>query len=310
MENLRPLWERALRESGGTMFQGFEWNLLALRVFSDQAPHIIAAEKDSSIAILPLVVHDRTLTLAGSPLFDYRDGICAGDSAAFDAALEAAGNFRLPLSVAGVHGRAAAGRWSRLSPQAWTAAPYISAGRITADEFVAKHARGRRALRRVSELGAQVRTMKGTAEAVERIYREKAKEPASWGINVFQDERCIEFMRAVVGLPNTRCELFLLEVAEEPIAALVTFADGQVRRFYTTWMNPTWGKHSPGIALLFEATRLTLAEGLDCDYMTGEQPYKLRFATGSAPLYKIEASAEQLAALSKETEQPVALIAA
>jgi CelD/BcsL family acetyltransferase involved in cellulose biosynthesis len=70
------------------------------------------------------------------------------------------------------------------------------------------------------------------------------------------------------------------------VAALVTFQDGKVRRFYTTWFDPQWSRHSPGVALLFEATRLSLAEGLTCDYMTGEQDYKLRLATGAVPLYR------------------------
>ena len=91
-----------------------------------------------------------------------------------------------------------------------------------------------------------------------------------------------------------------------PIAALVTFVDGEVRRFYTTWMNPTWGKHSPGIALLFEATRLTLAEGLDCDYMTGEQPYKLRLATRRIPLHRIRATAGELAGVASAEQTQAA----
>ena len=45
-------------------------------------------------------------------------------------------------------------------------------------------------------------------------------------------------------------------------------------------------------------TRRSLADGLDCDYMTGEQPYKLRLATRSTPLYRLCATPEQLADLS------------
>ncbi len=43
----------------------------------------------------------------------------------------------------------------------------------------------------------------------------------------------------------------------------------------------------------------SLAAGLDCDYMTGEQPYKMRLATNSVPLYNVRATAEELAALEK-----------
>jgi CelD/BcsL family acetyltransferase involved in cellulose biosynthesis len=304
VQALRPLWQEGNSGSNATIFQDFDWTLLALQTFSDQKPIFITAESDSSIAILPLVEHNRALTLAGSPLFDYRDAICAGDSSAFEAALEKLATLKLPFYCEGIRGGEATGRWSRLRPQPWTAAPFVARQMITPEAFAAKHTRSSRALRRLTGQGAQVRRAKATPEDVESIYQEKAKEPAGWGMNVFRDKRCIDFMRTVVTLPNTRCDLFFLEVAGEPIAALVTFFDRDTRRFYTTWMDVAWSRHSPGIALLFEATRLTLEEGLDCDYMTGEQPYKLRFTTESEPLYNIEANVEQLSALKRGTEEP------
>lgn len=45
----------------------------------------------------------------------------------------------------------------------------------------------------------------------------------------------------------------------------------------------------------FEITRESLADGLDCDYMTREQLYKMRLATNSVPLYRAQATAEELA---------------
>ena len=38
---------------------------------------------------------------------------------------------------------------------------------------------------------------------------------------------------------------------------------------------------------------------MDCDYMTGEQVYKLRLATSSVPLYRLKATSKQLGALSE-----------
>jgi len=87
-------------------------------------------------------------------------------------------------------------------------------------------------------------------------------------------------------------ELHRFSRGEEWIAALLSFRDGTVQRFYTTWFNPAWRRYSPGSALLYEVTRLSLAEGLECDYMTGEQPFKLRLATGVKPLYQLAMSAE------------------
>src|SRR5262249_21937435 len=153
---------------------------------------------------------------------------------------------------------------------------YVALRDISPEAFAERHTRARRSLRRLVALGATIRRIAATPDLMEWLYREKAKEPDVYGENIFRDARCIDFMRRVLYLPETRCEIFMIETPRQAIAALVTFIDGSVRRFYTTWMDQAWSHHSPGIALLYEATCQTLAEGLDCDYMTGEQPYKLR----------------------------------
>jgi CelD/BcsL family acetyltransferase involved in cellulose biosynthesis len=114
---------------------------------------------------------------------------------------------------------------------------------------------------------------------------------------------------------NASCEVFTLERSGALIAALVTFIDrrrsgspasadlapaGVVRRFYTVYFDTAWAKSSPGHALVYEVARQSLAEGLDCDFMTGEQPYKMRLATSSAPLFHLEASVETLLRASSE----------
>ena len=55
-----------------------------------------------------------------------------------------------------------------------------------------------------------------------------------------------------------------------------------------------------------EVTCQSLAAGLDCDYMTGEQPYKMRLATASAPLYRLQATPQQLAALGARSSALIA----
>jgi CelD/BcsL family acetyltransferase involved in cellulose biosynthesis len=289
VESLRSLWARLLEHSRATLFQSFEWNLLAMQTFTEEKPYFVAVEMDSSAAVVPATVRDREVRLAGGPLFDYRDAICAGDEAAFALALAKVDELGLPWNVFGIP---SADRW--FGAQSWTAAPFVSLRDISTEAFAERHTRARRSLRRLIDDGASVRVAAGTPDLIEHIYREKAKEPSVWGENVFRDPRCILFMREVVQLPQTRCDIFLMEIASEPIGALVTFLDGQFRRFYTTWMDQRWSRHSPGIALLYEATCQTLAAGLECDYMTGEQPYKLRFATGSVPLYKVEAAASAI----------------
>jgi CelD/BcsL family acetyltransferase involved in cellulose biosynthesis len=126
-----------------------------------------------------------------------------------------------------------------------------------------------------------------------QLYELKAESGCAKQENLFRDESRREFLITAAQSAAPPAELFRLVRGEEWIAALLTFRDGAVRRFYTTWFNPTWRKHSPGVALLYEATRLSLADGLECDYMTGEQPFKLRFATGANLLYRLAVSANQ-----------------
>ena len=301
VERLRPLGEELQKQMGATIFQNFDWNLLALRVFLEEKPYFVAVEGGSSAAIVPAVIRDDEIHLAGGPLFDYRDPLCVGNSAACTDALERIAELGLPWKVYGIRSTTLS-RWPGAPIQPWTSAPFVSLRDISAEAFAKKHTRSRRSLHRLADLGASVRSLRATAELLEWIYREKAKEPSDYGQNIFRDPRCVDFMRSSATLFETRCEVFLLEISQAPIAALVTFIDNNVRRFYTTWMDQRWSKHSPGIALLYEATRQTLAAGLDCDYMTGEQTYKMRFATGSMPLHKLECSASEVVPW-RETEE-------
>jgi CelD/BcsL family acetyltransferase involved in cellulose biosynthesis len=295
VEKLRPLWQRLQTQSCSTIFQDFEWNLRALRTFVEEKPYFVAAELKSSAAIIPAVIADGAIRLAGGPLFDYRDALCFGDESPCNAAFETVAELEMPWNVYGIRRRQSS-HWSAAPLQPWTAAPYVSARDVSAEAFAEKHTRARRSLRRLSEQGASVIMVAGTPDLLERLYREKAKEPGGHGENVFRDPRCVEFMRSVASLPSTGCEVFLMEAAGTPIAALITFRERTVRRFYSTWMDQAWSKYSPGVALLYHATCVSLAAGLDCDYMTGEQSYKMRFATGSVHLYKLECSSAELRA--------------
>lgn len=53
----------------------------------------------------------------------------------------------------------------------------------------------------------------------------------------------------------------------------------------------------PGQLLLYEVAAQSLAEGLDCDFLTGEYPYKNRVATARVPLFTVEAAAAALPAI-------------
>ena len=124
------------------------------------------------------------------------------------------------------------------------------------------------------------------------VYDRKAAQDTGPAENLFADPARRDFLVAAAAM--TPCDVFTLESAGTLVAAIVTFRDRETRRFYTTYFDRAWAHYSPGVALLFEATRASLAEGLHCDYMTGEQPHKMRFATASMPLFRVYATADQL----------------
>src|ERR1041385_3711381 len=135
------------------------------------------------------------------------------------------------------------------------------------------------------------------------IYEKKATQNPE---SLFRDSARIDFMvNAATVLPD-RFEIFTLEDESSIVATLVVLREDRCRRFYTGWFAPQFEKHSPALSLIYEVTRQSLAEGLDCDYMTGEQPYKLRLATNSVPLYRVRATAEQLAAVGRAKQLPTA----
>jgi CelD/BcsL family acetyltransferase involved in cellulose biosynthesis len=107
-------------------------------------------------------------------------------------------------------------------------------------------------------------------------------------------------MVQVCATVGSLCEIFTLETAGSLLAALVTFRDGNIRRFYTVHFEAEWAKYSPGMVLIHEVTRRSLAALMDCDYMTGEHAYKLRFATSVVPMYWVRASAAELGAMGRQ----------
>lgn len=306
LDRLRPLWTELFRQSPKTMFQSFEWNRLAAEVFSDRlSPLVCAVESDSGAAIIPAAIHHQGnhLELLGEALFDYRDLLHVGDERVLQVAWQMLAEFELPLSVTAVQSENVAKDWQDFEPTEFAGAPWVDVAIITAYEFRKLHTRAARQLRRMQRKGVTLRRYLGAnSNEIRHIYQLKCDQFASDTNNVFRDERRREFMVAAAALEQQKCQVFTLEDGVGCIVAgLVTFLDGEIRRFYTIYFDPQWAVYSPGVALVFEATALSLEQGLSCDYMTGEYPYKLRFANASRMLYRVEASAAQLASVAQGT---------
>ncbi|HEV3037580.1 MAG TPA: GNAT family N-acetyltransferase [Candidatus Angelobacter sp.] len=347
-EKLRSRWESICNNSRYTIFQDFDWNLLAARIFHDRETlFIVCAEASYGLAIIPAVrrTADGTLRLLGEELFDYRTFLANGDSSEplLRIALSSLAQTQQSLEVVAVResdrmtfmvdpccrreggeadqepvgeilsgSEGTRGRYSAtstlkggqkpaknlLSLFPFTEAPLVDRTEMSAEQFTATHNRLGRNIRRFQRLGFEVKTYDGShSELLRNIYTKKAAQSTD---SLFRDSARVEFIIQAAGREPQCCKVFVLECGSQLAAALVTFQDGDVRRFYTGLFDRDYEKLSPAMSLIYEATRQSLAAGLNCDYMTGTQPYKLRLATGSMPLYRLQATPEQLAALAEQ----------
>lgn len=305
MDRLRPAWERLAGSNRHSIFQQFAWNRLAAQVFADrEAPYVLYAESGSGAALLPAAIgrEGSLIVFLGETLFDYRTFLAEGDRAPLDAAWRELGKLRQQLWVTSLP-HAWVGDWQAWKPHAFSAAPGVARRLCAAEEFAAAHPRARRLLRRLTEQGIELRRHSGAETAlVHWILEQKARQLCDRPDNLFSDSRRIDFLTAALALDAAITDIFTLEQGGTIVSALITLRDGQVRRFYNTYHDQRRAKDSPGVALLYEVTRLSLEEGLDCDYMTGTQSHKTRLANVSVPLYRVDATPEQVA--SRSTEEP------
>jgi CelD/BcsL family acetyltransferase involved in cellulose biosynthesis len=299
---LRPLWEQLSSSGNATVFQDFRWNLLAAERFADrEQPHVVCAESANGAAIIPAVVRksDNSLLLLGEELFDYRSFLHSGDDDALRAALAELSILGRPLEVVAMRKTDRNAVIDQLQCVPFVGAPAVRCVDISAEQFAAEHSRLARNLRRLERLGLERRSYNGASSQLLRsIFAGKASQLS---VSLFHDPARIEFLVSAAAQMPDVFEIFTLESGPTLAAAVVTLLDRGTRRFYTGWFAPEYEKHSPALALIYEITRQSLATGLDCDYMTGEQPYKMRLATSSMPLYKVRASTELLGALAVES---------
>jgi CelD/BcsL family acetyltransferase involved in cellulose biosynthesis len=299
LARLRSRWESLCAAEQSTIFQDFDWNMLAVTTFAErEPPRIVCAEASYGLAIVPAVIRqsDASLRLAGEELFDYRCFLHEGDDAVLACALAELAAWQRPLEVIGLRDQDRKSVLNGLRSSSFSGAPRIDRSSLSAEEFGARHSRLGRNLRRLERQGFAIRAYSGeNSPLVSLIYERKAaQDPCS----LFHDPLRIEFLVKAALLQPLAFEIFILERGSSMAAAVVTLRDGDVRRFYTGWFAPEFERLSPAMALIYEITRQALAAGLDCDYMTGEQPYKMRLATSCVPLYRLRASPHELAAIA------------
>jgi len=166
---------------------------------------------------------------------------------------------------------------------------------VCQERFLNRHSRLQRRTRRLANQAIEFKQHAGSERQLMRFILEtKGRQPTPLR-NLFQDRMRREFIARVAAEAASRCDVYTYETNSELVAALITFRDDALRYCYTIYYNLRWSDFSPGQLLLFEVAARSLAEGLECDFMTGEYPYKNRLATGRVPLFKVEVGPEALA---------------
>lgn len=302
---LRYPWEKL---PAATIFQSFLWNFLAARVFSDrERPHVIYTEDDNGAALIPASISGSSLSLIGESLFDYRDVLVRGDTDLLRSAWHRAAQTGLDFDAGAFRDATRLSLWESFHRTPFYGAPVVRPSEISADRFAREHNRLGRWGRRLEREGLHFRTHTGSNSAlVRRIYEQKGSQPAESGDSLFDDPKRVEFMISVCEQMGPACEIFTFESAGTLVASLVTFRDSDTRRFYTVQFDAAWARYSPGMVLIYLVTQDSLRHGLDCDYMTGEHAYKMRFATSVVPMYWIHASAEALNMIGRDMREQAA----
>jgi CelD/BcsL family acetyltransferase involved in cellulose biosynthesis len=300
LDRLKSRWSWLETQCEGTLFQSYELNRRAAQWFAArETPQVVVAESDCGMAIIPAVRRERELGLIGETLFDYREVLSAGEPSVLDHAWRELARVGVRLEVTALRGPAARERWQSLVPTEFCNAPTTRRCDRTAGEFVVAHHKAAKASRRLAREGLRLtRRESGLGKIAEWVYRRKA-EWSGHSANLFCDRQRQDFMLHIVCSGVVDCTIWSYEdYSGDVAAALVSFRQrqGQIRHFYTIHHDPRWARFSPGQVMIFDVTRESLAEGLDVDFMTGEYPYKNRLATAMVPLYRVAASAEQMAA--------------
>lgn len=292
MPQVRTLWEelfascaRAVqsRASLPTLFQTYEWNEIAARLFCErELPYVVVIESDSGASIIPACVRRDCVSFLGEELFDYRD-VLGTDDVLLESAWREIDRLGMPLQVKAVRRERGWGE-----SKSYAGAPFRAVAHT-----LARNKKLERNLRLMREGGFDVsgpRVIESSGDRLERTVRRMYElKGRSESGSLFTDQLRID---AVVEMATTaKSELHTIEKDDEILAAILTFIDGNVCRFYGTYYDERWAHYSPGVSLLYAAIRAAQQRGLDFDFMTGEQPYKMRFASDVVSLFTVERAA-------------------
>lgn len=243
-------------------------------------------------AIVPWVQWGERLITLGAGMFDYCDAIGAPSVAALRAAAE------VPREVPGLRADSSwAAAWRALAPD-WGAprhcAPFLAAG-LGAEELDCRHPKAAERLRRIARQGAwgAVTDPSSRAALLEWLLRQKQERMQALGRdNVLGAPEAAWLRRMVARYPQF-AELWRGEIGGRCAAGFLTWRGTGVRYGYLLAFAPEFARFSPGVLLLYHVLRECQREGREMDFLTGDQPFKLRFAAGRRDLFHLRLPAAQ-----------------
>ena len=312
LERLAPAWEALLED--GQFFSGPVWTLAWLRTQGARPCVPVAEDTDGAlVGLLPLVWSDRRTLI----------GCGQGEGADHLDVVAAAG--REQEVARGVLPALEREPWSRIdlrhvSEDAMlrralrepacvypsgeryaTLCPYVQPG-TDWDAFLARRmsSRSRKKFRRLTRRfferdGARVRRVQAPQDAtaaVDQILALHARRFADRDVaTTFAGTAVRAFHHALAGrlAEEGRFCLLFLEAEGKTAAAIYTFTQGKRLYYFQTGLDPAFGQASPGLVLqgrLLEED--VLGAGLEeCDFLDGDEAYKLSWSTGVRRLFDI-----------------------
>lgn len=287
--NLAPLaavWQAAAAAGAQSVFQSYAFARHWAACFGDDA-EICIRWRDSPPVIVPLTRRGRHWSLLGEGLFDYQDLVgTAGPEVQADAARWLAAQWDAPVTVSGVPEQSRwRGLWRQLglSEQRYAVAPVHAAG---TDDLAAVHPRVEH---RWHAAGVELTRLNTPAERCRMLdwllVRKAAALAAKGERNVLGPDECRWMLRMVEQEPAIT-ELWQLRRRGGVVAGLLCWLTPQVRYAYTIAYDPGAADISPGVLALYALLRHTMREGRTFNFLTGEQAFKLRFATACEGLLR------------------------
>jgi CelD/BcsL family acetyltransferase involved in cellulose biosynthesis len=294
-------WDRLVASGTDVVFLTLDWQREWWRAFgsANEQLLILIAERDGqACAIAPLFVEKEMLFLVGSDGSDYLDFIGRLDAPVLTALLDAARRLLGDFAGIGLYHVPRTSRTTALLPRVaeQLGLALYCEGEATApfadlsDQERVTHLVARRGLRkaeaRLRREGPLLARSPVSGELDEWVEQFFDQHELLWSAaEGWRREEARSFLRAIVhaGHAHGWLRFSMLEWRARPAAFEITLVRGERHLSYLGSRDISLDRYSPGAVLQAHGVRAAVAQGARrWDFGLGEEPYKLRDASGVA----------------------------